>query len=388
MSPNKFIEYDIIIVGSGLSGYTLAKEIRKLSQSVKVLIVTAENGEFYSKPLLSTGITKNKTAEDLSVSDASEMATQLNASIMSNTVVEKINIEQKTILIGKEEYHYQKLVLATGANCNTLDFPGFDSKKVLSVNNLNDYRIYRELVKPKDRVAIMGAGLIGCEFANDLIAYECEVKIIEPSNSALNGLIPEIAGNALALGLAKDGIDFKFKDYVEAITEREDCLLVELASGSALEADLVISAVGLKPNINLAKSAGIKCQRGVEVNRNLQTSESDVFALGDCAEVDGKVLSYVLPLMACARALAKTLTGATTPVNYGVMPIATKTPSCPVVIYPPESDSGQWEFEGTGQNIRGLFKQEDNTLGGFVLTGEYTTEKQALSKIAVPIHRE
>jgi len=118
----------------------------------------------------------------------------------------------------------------------------------------------------------------------------------------------------------------------------------------------------------------------------LETNFDDIYALGDAAEVDGHVLLYVLPLMACARALAKTLAGERTSVSYGVMPVATKTPACPVVVSPPLTEDGTWEVEQDGLNTRGLFYDKDRQLLGFVLTGDYVSEKQSLSKLASGIH--
>ena len=378
--------FDIIIIGSGLAGYTFAKEFRKLNSSQSMLIVTADDGHYYSKPALSTGLTKRKSAEDLSIADEKSMATQLNAQLLTFSRVSQINPDGHYILIDQTRYSFQKLVLATGASCNSLEIPGFQAKKVMSINDLSDYRVFREHLKPNQRIAIMGAGLIGCEYANDLLAHDCELTIIEPAKTALHGLAPELAGNALVQGLKEAGTTLYFGDYVTEIMETPGALIVKLASGKELEVDLVLSAVGLIPNVGLASDAGINCERGIIVNRDLETSKKNIYALGDCAQIEGKVMPYVLPLMACSRSLAATLAGNPSTVSFGVMPVITKTPVCPVVVYPPTNDNGSWEFEGDGKNIKGLFRQDDKNIAGFVLTGDYVAEKQALVKQAVPIH--
>jgi rubredoxin-NAD+ reductase len=385
MGGDRTPEYDIIIIGSGLAGYTLVKELRKQDKEQGVLIVTKDDGHYYSKPLLSTGLSKNKTPEQLSVANNKTMASQLNATVLTFSEVEKVDSQSQSIYLSGEQFFYQKLVFATGASCNRLNIPGFNAKGVMSINDLMDYRNFREQLRGKQNIVIMGAGLIGCEYANDLLATDCQVTLVEPASTSLHGLVSEIAGNALVAGLSQSGVSFKFNDYVTKIEQTENGLLLTLNSGNTLEAELVISAVGLRPNIALATEAGIKSDKGILVDRTLASSVKNVFALGDCAQVEGKVLTYVLPLMACARALAKTLCGETTQVSYGVMPIATKTPACPVVVYPPLSNQGHWEFEGEGANIKGLFK-DNNHLLGFVLTGEFVNQKQALSKLAQPIH--
>ena len=123
------------------------------------------------------------------------------------------------------------------------------------------------------------------------------------------------------------------------------------------------------------------------VNRALETSALDVYALGDCAEVDGHVLLYVLPLMACSRALAKTLLGDRTEVSYGTMPVMIKTPCCPTAVCPPPSEAeGSWDVEQDGSNVKALFKSPGGDVLGFAVTGSYAMEKQALSKEVPPIH--
>lgn len=378
----------IVIIGTGLAGYSLAREFRKLDKETPLTLITRDDGHSYSKPMLSTGFTKNKSADALSMADPGKMAAQLGASIRSFTDVTSLDAEAKTITVDGEDLAFHKLVLATGAQVNRLSFPGSDSERVLSINDLEDYRVFRQALGEQQHVLIMGAGLIGCEYANDLIIGDHSVTIVDPSSTALNGLIPDFAGEAVVQGLSEAGADFRFGRFVSAIEESDSGQLkATLDDGQSIQADLVISAVGLKPDLSLAQNAGLECDRGIVVNRQLETSATDIYALGDCAQVDGHVLLYVLPLMACARALAKTLNGEPTEVSYGVMPVATKTPACPVVVCPPLSSDGNWEVEQDGLNIQARYLSATGEQLGFVLTGESVSEKQALAKTTVPIHQ-
>lgn len=378
----------IVIIGTGLAGYSLAREFRKLDKETPLTLITRDDGHSYSKPMLSTGFTKNKSADALSMADPGKMAAQLGASIRSFTDVTSLDAEAKTIAVDGEDLPFHKLVLATGAQVNRLSFPGSDSERVLSINDLEDYRVFRQALGEQQHVLIMGAGLIGCEYANDLIIGGHSVTIVDPSSTALNGLIPDFAGEAVVQGLSEAGADFRFGRFVSAIEESDSGQLkATLDDGQSIQADLVISAVGLKPDLSLAQNAGLECDRGIVVNRQLETSATDIYALGDCAQVDGHVLLYVLPLMAGARALAKTLNGAPTEVSYGVMPVATKTPACPVVVCPPLSSDGNWEIEQDGLNIQARYLSATGEQLGFVLTGECVSEKQALAKTTTPIHQ-
>src|SRR5690606_36441039 len=131
-----------------------------------------------------------------------------------------------------------------------------------------------------------------------------------------------------------------------------------------------LSAVGLRPRTALAATAGLATGRGIRVDRQLRTSAEHIYALGDCAEVDGLNLLYVMPLMACARALAKTLAGEPGEVRYGPMPVMVKTPACPLVVaVPPPGRSGTWEVSGEGRDWQALCHDAAGKLLGYGPSG-------------------
>lgn len=377
----------IVIVGTGLSGYTLAKEIRKQDESTPIVMVTADDGFSYSKPMLSTGFTRGKEADELAQASADAMVEQLNLELRTYTTVTGIDSQAHELVLGDERLVYSKLVLAWGADVIRLSIAGDGQEHVYSINDLVDYRAFRSALQGKKRVAIMGAGLIGCEFANDLRNGDYEVDVIAPSDTVMPGLVPPPAAEAVRSGLENLGVRFHLETVVEHIAARGNGVNLTLANGETLDADLVISAVGLRPRTELAAAAGLDTNRGIMVNRALETSAADIYALGDCAEVDGHVLLYVMPLMACARALAKTLTGERTEVKYGTMPVMIKTPCCPTAVCPPPPDApGNWDVDADGQDVRALFKSDSGEVLGFAVTGRYAVEKQALSKEVPPIH--
>ncbi|WP_428397224.1 NAD(P)/FAD-dependent oxidoreductase [Marinobacter salarius] len=377
----------IVIVGTGLSGYSLAKEIRKQDKDTPIVMVTADDGYSYSKPMLSTGFTKGKEADELAQASAEAMVEQLNLQLRTYTTVTGIDPDAHELVLGDERLGYSKLVLAWGADVIRLSIAGDGHERVFSINDLMDYRAFRKALKGKKRVAIMGAGLIGCEFANDLRNGDVDVDVIAPSDALMPGLLPPAAAAAVRDGLEGLGVRFHLETVVEHIANSGEGVRLTLANGEELDSDLVISAVGLRPRTELAAAAGLETQRGIVVNRALETSMPDVYALGDCAEVDGHVLLYVLPLMACARALANTLVSERTEVKYGTMPVMVKTPCCPTAVCPPPANaSGNWEVDADGQDVRALFKSESGEVLGFAVTGGYAMEKQALSKEVPPIH--
>ena len=377
----------VIIVGTGLAGYNLAKEYRKLNKEQPLTLLTSDDGRNYSKPMLSTGFTKDKTADQLAMADADTMATQLDAQVRTGVSVSAIDTAAQTLQLDNgESLKYSQLVLAWGAEVFRPPLEGDGLEQVYSVNDLMDYGRFRVALEGKKRVAIVGGGLIGCEFANDLTNGGFEVEVMEPLGRPLPTLLPEQASAAVQQGLEAIGVKFRFGPYVTAVNQADDGVVLSLSDGSVAEADIVVSAIGLRPRIKVAEAAGIDVNRGIKVDRFLRTNAANVYALGDCSEVEGNVMLYVLPLMAGARALAKTLAGTETAVAYGPMPVAIKTPACPVVVAPaPNGVEGTWEVEADGLNVKALFKDAAGTVRGFALTGASTAEKNALAKQLPPL---
>lgn len=376
----------IVIIGTGLAGYNLAREIRKLDKESALLLITSDDGVSYSKPMLSTGFTKDKAANDLAMATAGTMSEQLNAVIRTHTRVTNIDVEQQQVLVGEEAIDYSKLILAWGAAPISPRIEGDGADQVFSINDLEDYRQFRSAIEGKKRIVIMGAGLIGCEYANDLSNGDFEVEVVGPGEHILPSLLPAVAADAVQRGLESLGVEFHLGPLLSSVTKTESGVKVGLSNGNTIEADAVVSAIGLRPSLELAVKAGLEVNQGVVVDRYMQTSAENVYALGDCAEIDSKVLLYVLPLMTSARTLAKTLTGNPAEVAYGPMPVMVKTPIVPVVAAPPAADAeGSWTIEAEGNNVKALFENAAGDLLGYALTGDKVTEKMALSKLLPPL---
>lgn len=371
----------LVIVGSGLAGYTLLKEIRKRDTATPVTLVTADDGAFYSKPNLSNALAAGKIAAALAGASAEKMAADLNARVLAHTRVTAIDTQGQRIRTDHGELEYGKLVLALGADPFPHGLAGSGAAGVLAVNDLADYAAFRSAIDGKKHITVLGGGLIGCEFANDLAHAGFAVDVVHLGGWPLERLLPVEAGQRLADSLAALGVRWHFGRSGKSVEQTANGYRLELDNGETIEADAVLSAIGLRPRTQLAQAAGIPVGRGIQTNGLLETGAAKVYAMGDCAEVEGLNLPYVQPLMVQARALAATLAGTPTAVVYPAMPVMVKTPAHPVAVLPPRiGAAGSWKVECGDSGICALHLDDNGRLQGFALTGSETGRRNALAR--------
>lgn len=380
------MQHPIVIIGSGMAGYTLAREYRKLNPEQELVMICADDASNYAKPTLSNALVGKKLPEQIALGDAAKMSTQLNLTIQAFTWVKSIDAVTHTLHLEQNgqtsEQPYSKLILAIGANPIRLAISGDGADDIFVVNHLNDYKNFRERLdqRPDKRVLILGAGLIGCEFANDLQNTGHEVTVVDLAPQPLGRLLPTHTATAFRENLEAAGIRFALGTTVDKVNKiNHDDYEVTLANGQRFVVDVVLSAIGLQPNLALAKEAEIDTNKGIITNLLLETNQADIYAIGDCAEVNGTLLPFVMPIMQQARALAKTLAGETTHVHYPAMPVAVKTPAAPLTVLPAPIDvEVTWETEEFDDGMLAKAIDSEGTLRGFVLLGA-TAGKQRLA---------
>jgi len=370
----------IVIVGAGTAALSCARELRKLNKQVSISIVTQDDAEVYSKPMLSNALAKHMSPAALVTSDASQIGETLDAKVYSATCVDKLDISNKTIHSGSRQFDFDRLVLALGASQRDVGIANPQQVTIHQINHIHDYVKFRHDLEGKKQVVIIGAGLIGCEFANDLLAAGYACTVVAPASQPLHGLLPPRAGEFFRQRLAAQGVSWHFGAKASRVGKSAAGIAVQLENGDELEAELLLSAVGLQANTGLAQAAGLKTGRGIVVDHYLQTSASDIYALGDCAELDGKLWPFILPIMHGARALAATLNGDKTVLNYPHMPVVVKTPACPTVILPPPESEGEWQCDEEDDGMCCLFRDKQDTILGFALLGGAISQRQQILK--------
>ena len=378
--------HPIVIVGAGLAGWTTVREFRKLDATTPITLVTADSGDFYAKPTLSNAFAQKRAPAELVTTPAHKMAESLQVTLMAHTRVTSIDPANHKLSSSRSDLMYRDLVLATGARPIRLPLQGNAVERVMSVNSLDDFASFHEQLgsdesSPVKHVLIMGAGLIGCEFANDLISAGHQVSVLDPSSRPLAALLPEGASQRLAASLGAQGVQWHFGQTVSSVNAAGSRLAIGLSNGDSLVVDLVLSAIGLKADTGLAQAAGIHCERGIEVDAHLMTSQPGVYALGDAAQylsAGGRTLPYVMPIMQAAKTLAAVLAGQAAELSFGLMPVAVKTPALPLTVLhraPGVNGQGHTDEEDVWRYLDEAGQQR-----GFVLAGAQTRQRMAQIK--------
>lgn len=369
------------IIGSGVAAWTLVRELRKAAPDAEIRLITADAGDFYSKPMLSNAFASGKTAEALLMTPAAKLAEQQKVELHVQTRSLEIDLNSRTVKTDRGDFVYDQLVLGLGADTIKLPIQGDGAADVISVNDLWDYAEFRKRVDGKSKVAVLGAGLIGCEFANDLLKANVQTTVFDLADRPLPRLLPPEGSAFMKNALGNQGVEWKLDRSVTSIEKTGSGYALTDSLGEKTECDLVLSAVGLTPRTQLAKAAGLATDRGIVIDEFGRTNNPQVYALGDCAQYHGQfVLPYIMPVMQAARALAKTLSGEPTEIKFPAMPVMIKTPDCPAVVSPPlPGQEGEWHVEVTEAGVKALFRSKAGELLGMALLGDASKERQALT---------
>jgi rubredoxin-NAD+ reductase len=385
---SKPIPLHVVVAGSGLAGYGVLREVRKQAPDAELTLITLDDGHFYSKPALSTALAKGKTAETLVTTPGEKMAAQLKFDLRAGRVVEAIDPAGRVLLTTGGPVFYDKLVLALGADPIQPAIEGDAAHRALPVNHLDHYRHFREGLREGARVLVIGAGLVGSEFANDLSASFYKPIVVDLLAYPLAQLLPPRVGELVRDAMQAAGVEWHFGRKVISLDKAGAGLRATLDDGNTILSDAVLSAVGLRPHIALAEEAGIDVNRGIKVDATGRTSDPHIYAIGDCAEYPRGLAAYVSPIMSAARAIAASVLGTPTEMRFPTLSVQVKTTACPVILLPaPIGAEGQWITEkDDSEGLRTLFKDRNGTILGYVLTASRCAERIELDRIIGEMH--
>ncbi|MCL1049438.1 NADH:flavorubredoxin reductase NorW [Shewanella abyssi] len=369
----------MVIIGSGFAAYQLIKNIRRQDTTLAIQVFTADDGDDYNKPDLSHVFSKQQDADALILQSGADFAAQYQVELLANTRVERVDTQAQCLYANGERYEYSKLIFATGANAFVPPVKGDGAASIITLNSLSEYRRSQQALKQAARILIMGGGLIGVELAMDLQTSGKEVIVVEPNSRLLANVAPDFVALKLEQPLRDGGMTLELNDYVTTIapSASEQAFMVTTKAGKVFDVDCVISAAGLRPNTQLAQQAGIEIKHGIVVDAQLKASADNVYALGDCAEINGKLMAFLQPIILSANALAKQLLGQSSQLSFPPMMVKVKTPSYPIQVGGKFNTDSSWRvgFDKGGVTAEAFDAQ--NNMTGFVVTDE--NAKQAFS---------
>lgn len=364
----------VVILGGGMAGWAAAEALRERDVDCPIVLVTHCAADVYPKPQLSSAAARGKTPEALITHRGNEQAKRLRLSLVAHTRVLDIDRQRQRLITPRGGLPYARLVLALGGHQPRPALAGNASERVLQVNDLADYRRLRARTDAlgSARVVILGAGLIGCEFADDLSAAGHRVTLVDQAAQPLSKLLPPPLAERLASALRQRQVALHTSStlselrYIDGMGGERKTLQATLSNGEEVVADVVVSALGLKANTQLAKQAGLSIDSGILVDDQLRTTDPSIFALGDCIEHRGRLTPYVQPLRAQAKVLGAVLAGHEAHYSGHNSAIVIKTPCLPLAVYPPLVP-GEWISQSDDNDTYIHYSGRDMT--GFSLAG-------------------
>ena len=373
------MNHGIVIIGSGFAARQLVKNIRKQDTSIKLTLIAADSMDEYNKPDLSHVVSRGQTAADLTLQSAGEFAEQFNLCLFPNTQVTGIDAQAHRVKSNNQEWQYDKLVLATGASTIVPPVPG--KELMLTLNSQQEFCAAQTALRDAQRVLIIGAGLIGSELAMDFQRAGKSVTVVDNATSVLASLMPVEVSSRLQHKLTDMGIHLLLKSQLQSLEQTANGIQARFDRRRQIEVDAVVAATGLRPATSLAQMAGLEIQRGITVNNTLQTSHPDIYALGDCAEINGMVMPFLQPILMSAMCLAKNLLGQANELKLPNMLVKVKTPDLPLHL------AGEthrrdltWHIETQVMGMLARGYDEEQKLKAFVVSEERMKEAFGLLK--------
>lgn len=307
-------EHGVVIIGAGLAGWAVVDALRALDKQIPITLITADTGDRYHKPMLSVAMSQNKTRKDLVRATGEQSASDNAITLLAHTHVRSIDPNAKVLLTTCGQLSYDKLVLAIGAN--PIYPPSIPKEMAWHVNHLDKFGdLQHRLATPK-HVAIVGAGMVGVELAEDLINAGHTVSLIDMNPYPLSALLPSVAGERILSAIKDKGVNWLGHCIVKSVSKTDIgyqmTVLDQKNTMTTHDVDEIVVATGLSVDEQLLTQAGLVFHKntGIVVDeKTLQTNVPDIYALGDCISIDGMPCRYVAPHRPQATAIAHQILG-------------------------------------------------------------------------------
>jgi nitrite reductase (NADH) large subunit len=313
MKPPERVESKpaLVVIGNGMAGMRTVEELRKLDPDMyDITVFGAEPHGNYNRILLSPVLAGEKTMDDIML-NTREWYVQHGITLHAGDPVEHID-RRKRIVRARSglEVRYDRLLIATGSKPFIIPVPGHQLPGVLAFRDIQDVESMLEAARNHKHAVVIGGGLLGLEAANGLQRQGMSVTVVHVTDALMNQQLDKPAAQLLQRALEDKGLTFMLNAQTAEIVGTDRATAVRFKDGSEIPADLVVMTAGVRPNIDLAKAAGLHCDRAIIVDDTLQTYDPRIYAVGECVQHRSATFGLVAPIWDQARVCGAHLAGA------------------------------------------------------------------------------
>ncbi len=364
----------LVVVGNGMAGIACVEQILKHTPQFDITIFGDETHVNYNRILLSSVLAGEKSSDEITLNPL-EWYRHHGIQLRAGVRVTDVDPVARTVT-GQDGSvtPYDTLLIATGSSAWMPPIAGLDLDGVHAFRTLDDTRALLDRAGAGTRAVVIGGGLLGLEAARGLQVQGCDVTVVHLMDTLMERQVDASGGLLLRQRIEELGVRVLLGRSTKAIVGDGRVEGVEFKDGERIDADLVVVAAGIRPNVELGRRAGLTVNRGIVVNDHMETSSPDVFAVGECVEHQGVCYGLVAPLIEQAKVLAATMTGNKGPTYTGSVP-ASKLKIMGVEVF----SAGDWSDGAAAQPVRfedsalGIYKKvvvRDNRLSGVILVGD------------------
>lgn len=302
------MKHKLVMVGNGMAGVrTLEELLKSAPDQYEITVFGAEPYPNYNRIMLSPVLASDKTVEDIILNDDAWYADN-GITLHKGKTVDRIDrVHRKVIAADGTEAEYDRLILATGSTPFIIPVPGHQLPGVIGFRDIADVDAMLAAAKQHKHAVVIGGGLLGLEAANGLKKQGMDVTVVHLLDTLMERQLDKPAAALLKASLEEKGLKFEMGASTDAILGDERVTGVRFKDGREIPADLVVMAVGIRPNIALAQSGGIHCERGIVVNDTMQTFDPRIYAVGECVQHRSQCYGLVAPLFEQAKVAANHL---------------------------------------------------------------------------------
>lgn len=298
----------LILIGNGMAGMRTIDELLELApDQYDITVFGAEPHGNYNRIMLSPVLAGDKTIDEIIIHDV-QWYQDKGITLHTGQSITDIDRSKQTVSSADGiKAEYDKLIIATGSNPVILPIDGSQLEGVITFRDIDDVNIMIETAKTHKKAVVIGGGLLGLEAANGLMIQGMDVSVVQRGTILMNQQLDQTASDLMQAELEAKGMQFLIGYDTAEFIGSERVEKVRFSNGIEVEADLIVMAVGVRPNIALAKKAGIMCERGVLVDDTLKTYAKNTYAVGECVQYRNQTFGLVAPLYEQAKVCAAQL---------------------------------------------------------------------------------